>query len=374
MSAALTTLASPATRRPRDSAQDPRWVRCLLITLTFGFLTLFIILPAVNVFVQAFSNGVKGYREALFYPKPASPAPTLGQVKRQIRDDPDHEESIQAAAQNLREQWTAYTRAEKNRTAIGLTLMVVVVTVPLNVLFGLAAAWAIARFRFPGRSLLITLIDLPFSISPVVAGLIFVLIFGAHGLLLGFSHSSGITSLDPTNWAMPDLRSLYWRGFSDSLWPIGAHDTWRGVIFTPIAVFLATAFITFPFVARTLIPVMMTNGSEEELAALSLGASPLQMFTRITIPNAKWGLFYGLILCTARTCGEFGAVSVVSGRRDSVQTMPLRIEALWQSPGGTPAAFTLASLLTLLALVTLALKAFIEWRSTRVAQTLTVRA
>jgi sulfate transport system permease protein len=195
-----------------------------------------------------------------------------------------------------------------------------------------------------------------------LAGL-FVVILIIRAYLAGGS-ASDWTFLHPGSWKMPDLRSLYWRGFGESWWPIGAKDVWEGVIYTPIAVTIATAFVTFPFIARTLIPVMAANGSEEEIAAVSLGANGWQMFWRVTIPNAKWGLFYGVILCTARACGEFGAARVVSSGTANDTTMPLRIEKLWEGTRITD-SFALASVLTLLALTTLGVKAFIEWRAAR---------
>ena len=214
------------------------------------------------------------------------------------------------------------------RSAIGLTLLVAPVAVVLNLVFGVAAAWAIARFRFPGRTLLVTLIDLPFSVSPVVAGLAFVLLFGMQG-------SFG-----------PWLR-----------------DHGLKIIFATPGLILATAFVTFPFVARELIPILEAVGSEEELAAVSLGASCWQMFRRVTLPNIKWGVVYGVILCNARAMGEFGAVYVVSGHvTGRTDTMPLRVDKLFQEYH-TSASFAVASVLTLLALVTLVLKVGLEGKA-----------
>ena len=217
--------------------------------------------------------------------------------------------------------------------AIRLTLLVAAIAVPLNLVFGLAAAWAIAKFDFRGKSLLITLIDLPFSVSPVVSGLIYVLMFGAQG------------------WLGPWLQ---------------AHDI--KIIFTVSGIVLATIFVTFPFVARELIPLMQEQGSDEEEAAIVLGASGWQTFWRVTLPNIKWGLLYGVLLCNARAMGEFGAVSVVSGHiRGETNTMPLQVEILYNEYDFV-GAFAVASLLSLLALVTLALKSLLEWRFRRSAR------
>src|SRR5207248_303304 len=226
--------------------------------------------------------------------------------------------------------WHSLFGDADTRHAILLTLMVAPVAVAANVVFGVAAAWAIARFRFRGRTLLLTLIDLPFSVSPVVAGLVFVLLFGLQGY---FGH-----------W----LRE---HGFK--------------VIFATPGLVLATAFVTFPFVARELIPVMEAIGAEEDLAAISLGATGWQMFWRVTLPNVKWGVIYGVILCNARAMGEFGAVYVVSGHvAGRTDTMPLRVEKLFQEYN-TPGSFALASVLTLLALVTLFLKVGVEHKARR---------
>jgi sulfate transport system permease protein len=261
---------------------DPWYVRYLLVGLTLGIVGLLVVVPLVNVFSQALANGVGAY-------------------VRNLVADPD------------------------TRHAVFLTLMVAPVAVALNVVFGVAAAWAIARFRFPGRAVLVTLIDLPFSVSPVVAGLLFVLLFGGQTTVGAWLRDHGYQ-----------------------------------VIFAPPALVLATAFVTFPFVARELIPVLEAVGPEEELAARSLGASGWQLFWKITVPNIKWGLLYGVILCNARAMGEFGAVYVVSGRIEGqTDTMPLRVQKLWEG-SDNPAAFALASVLTLLALVTLVLKVLIE--------------
>jgi sulfate transport system permease protein len=262
-------------------------VRYTLIALAVGILGLFVIVPLVDVFYQALANGIGVY-------------------------------------------WNNLVRDSDTRSAIGLTLMVAPLAVCSNVIFGIAAAWAIARFRFPGRTLVVTLIDLPFSVSPVVAGLIFVLIFGLQGYL------------------GPWLREHHIK-----------------VIFAVPGLVLVTTFVTLPFVARELIPVMEAIGPEEELAAISLGANGWQVFWHITLPNIHWGLLYGVILCNARAMGEFGAVYVVSGHiTGQTDTMPLRVEKLFQEYN-TPGSFALASLLSLLALVTLLVKVALERRNRR---------
>ena len=262
---------------------EPPWVRVALIGVALVFLTLFLFVPLAAVFAEAFKKGWQAYLAALTEPDAVS--------------------------------------------AIKLTLIAAGIAVPLNLVFGVAAAWAIAKFEFRGKSILLTLIDLPFSVSPVVAGLIYVLLFGAQG------------------WFGPWLQ---------------AHDI--KIIFAVPGIVLATVFVTFPFVARELIPLMQAQGTEEEEAALVLGASGWQTFWRVTLPNIKWGLLYGVILCNARAMGEFGAVSVVSGHiRGETNTMPLQVEILYNEYNFA-AAFAVASLLALLALVTLALKSFVEWR------------
>jgi sulfate/thiosulfate transport system permease protein len=272
-----------AGRRTLDARADPTWVRWLLICVSVCFLGLFIVLPLINVFTQAFSKGVEAYVAAL--------------------TDPD------------------------SLAAIRLTLLVAATSVALNILFGLTAAWAITKFEFRGKSLLITLIDLPFSVSPVVAGLVFVLLFGLQGVF--------------------------------GPW-LAAHDI--KIIFAFPGIALATIFVTFPFVVRELIPLMQAQGTEEEEAALSLGASGLRTFFRVTLPNVKWALLYGVLLCNARAMGEFGAVSVVSGRiRGETITMPLQVESLYDGYQ-LAAAFAVASLLALLALVTLVVKVALEAR------------
>ena len=235
-----------------------------------------------------------------------------------------------ALGRGLCTYWENLTASPDTRHAIFLSLVVAPVAVGLNVVFGVAAAWVIARFRFPGRTVLTTLIDLPFSVSPVVAGLSFVLLFGLQTPLGDWLRANGYQ-----------------------------------VIFAPPGMVLATAFVTFPFVARELIPVLEANGPEEELVARSLGAGGWDLFWRVTLPNIKWGLLYGVILCNARAMGEFGAVYVVSGRiGGQTDTIPLQVQKLFDTPGshGTPAAFALASVLTLLALVTLVAKVLIEPR------------
>ena len=263
--------------------RDPLWVRVVLLTLTFSFLTLFLFVPLISVFTEALRQGWGAYLAAF--------------------DDPD--------------AWSA----------IRLTLLAAAIAVPVNVVFGVAAAWAIAKFEFRGKSFLITLIDLPFAVSPVIAGLVFVLIFGIHS--------------------------------SFGAW-LAENDI--EVLFAVPGIVLATLFVTFPFVARELIPLMQAQGSDEEEAAITLGASGFATFLRVTLPNIKWGLLYGVILCNARAMGEFGAVSVVSGHiRGLTNTMPLHIEILYNEYQFV-AAFAVATLLALLALVTLAVKSWVEWR------------
>jgi len=267
----------------KPAALEPVWVRPLLITVALLFLTLFLFVPLVAVFAEALKKGWDTYVEAILDPDAIS--------------------------------------------AIKLTLITAAISVPLNLVFGVAASWCIAKFEFRGKSILLTLIDLPFSVSPVISGLIFVLMFGTQG------------------WFGPWLQ---------------AHDI--KILFAVPGIVLATIFITFPFVARELIPLMQSQGSEEEEAAIVLGASGWNTFRRVTLPNIKWGLLYGVILCNARAMGEFGAVSVVSGHiRGETNTMPLQVEILYNEYNFS-AAFAVASLLALLALVTLAVKTFIDWR------------
>jgi sulfate/thiosulfate transport system permease protein len=285
--------AAPA-ERPRSAAvtTEPRWVRVLLITAAVGFLSLFLLVPLLAVFAQAFEKGLAAFFRALW--------------------DPDA------------------------RSAIGLTLLTAAVTVPLSTVFGLAAAWAIGKFQFRGKNVLTTLIDLPFSVSPVIAGLIFVLIFsGTHG------------------WLGPML---------EQHWGIQ-------IIFAVPGIIIVTLFVTAPFVARELTPLMQAQGTEEEEAARVLGASGWQTFWRVTLPNVKWALLYGIILCNARAMGEFGAVSVVSGHiRGRTNTMPLHVECLYNGSGadsGPAAAFAVATLLAILAMLTLVLKSYLEWKTAR---------
>ena len=271
--------------RSRATSERP-WVRWSLIAIMLGFLALFLIVPLVAVFTEALRKGFDAYLAALI--------------------DPDALSSIK------------------------LTLIAAAIAVPLNLVFGVAAAWAIAKFEFKGKSVLITLIDLPFAVSPVIAGLIYVLIFGLQG----------------------------WFGSS-------LIDNDIKVIFAIPGIVLATIFVTFPFVARELIPLMQAQGKEEEEAGLVLGASGWQILWRITLPNVKWGLLYGVILTNARAMGEFGAVSVVSGHiRGMTNTMPLHVEILYNEYNYA-AAFAVASLLAILALVTLILKSLVEWQSAR---------
>jgi sulfate/thiosulfate transport system permease protein len=306
----------------------------LLVAGAILFLTLFIVLPVVNVFSEAFSKGVGAYVQTFYVPKP-DPAANLSLS-----------EKIKFAA--------AKGRTERTWNAMRLSCIVAAIVVPLNIIFGLAAAWAISKFRFRGRVLLITLIDLPFSISPVIAGLVFVMLFGRAGIFGDWA----------TNLTWPDPTSLSWQGFVGHSWPFVFDRTYSGIIFTPFAIVLATIFVTFPFVARSLIPLMDAQGSEEELAALSLGASGWRVFRTVTLSNIKWALLYGVILCTARAFGEFGAVSVVSGHIDSNDTMPLRIEKLWNEYN-TQAAFSVATLLAGLAVLTLVIKSAVEWKTNR---------
>ncbi len=265
------------------ATQEPTWVRYMLLAVGLGFLFFFLGLPLIAVFVEALAQGLPIYLEAL--------------------------------------------KDSETRSAIWLTIVIALAVLPFNILFGVAAAWAIAKFDFRGKSLLITLIDLPFAVSPVVAGLIFILMFGSQGY------------------------------FGDWL---AAHDL--KIIFAVPGMILATLFITFPFIARELIPLMQSQGKDEEEAAISLGASGWQMFWRVTLPNIKWGLLYGVILSNARAMGEFGAVSVVSGHiRGETNTLPLHVEILYNEYNAI-GAFAAASVLALLALVTLVAKTVVEWR------------
>ncbi|MFN4360582.1 MAG: sulfate ABC transporter permease subunit CysW [Hylemonella sp.] len=279
-------MSQQPVRNARAGTTEPAWVRTILISIALVFMFLFLVLPLAAVFTEALRKGWDAYWEAL--------------------KEPD--------------AWAA----------IRLTLITAAIAVPLNLIFGVAAAWAIAKYEFRGKAFLTTLVDLPFSVSPVVAGLIYVLVFGAQG------------------WLGPWL---------------AAHDI--KIIFAVPGIILATVFVTFPFIARELIPLMQAQGNEEEQAAIVLGATGWQTFWHVTLPNIKWGLIYGVILCNARAMGEFGAVSVVSGHiRGQTNTMPLHVEVLYNEYQSV-AAFAVASLLALLALVTLVIKSVVEWRHER---------
>jgi sulfate transport system permease protein len=272
-----------ASLRGRD---EPPLLKFILIGVSVLFLLVFLVLPLLNVFIQAFSKGFAHYLKALSHPDTLS--------------------------------------------AIKLTLTVSAISVPLNTVFGLAASWAIAKFEFRGKTLLVTLIDLPFSVSPVVSGMMFMILFGLQGFLGPWLDQKDIQ-----------------------------------IIFAVPGLVLVTLFVTFPFVARELIPIMQAAGAEQEQAAMTLGANGWQTFWHITLPSIKWGLLYGVILCNARAMGEFGAVSVVSGHiTGQTDTMPLRVEKLYNEYQGA-AAFSVASLLGLLALLTLCIKSFLEWKTRR---------
>ena len=286
MAGYITRKHRDATSKSQRGTEESPFVKWILITVAALFLGVFLLLPLVNVFAQAFGKGWSAY---------------FGTLR-----DPD------------------------TIAAIKLTLLVAAITVPLNVFFGITAAWCVAKFQFRGKALLVTLIDLPFSVSPIVAGLIYIIMFGLQGYL--------------GPW-------LY------------AHDI--KIVFAVPGIVLATVFITFPFVARELIPVMEATGREQEEAALTLGASGWQTFWHVTLPSIKWGLLYGVILCNARAMGEFGAVSVVSGHITGVtDTMPLRVEKLYNEYNAA-GAFTVASLLAVLALITLGVKTLLEWKQSR---------
>jgi sulfate transport system permease protein len=267
----------------RNPTEDPLWLKLLLGALAIGFIGVLLLLPLLLVFKEAFAQGVSAFWNAIIEPDALA--------------------------------------------AVRLSLTAAAIAVPLNTLFGIAAAWSIAKFDFPGKTFLVTLIDLPFSVSPVVSGLIYVLVFGMQG------------------WFGP--------------WLAG-HDI--HILFALPGIVLATIFVTFPFVARELIPLMIDQGRDEEEAAATLGASGLSTFLRVTLPNIKWGLLYSVLLCNARALGEFGAVSVVSGHiRGATNTMPLHVELLYNNYDYV-GAFSVAALLAMLALVTLALKSLLEWR------------
>lgn len=329
-----TTLATSSNRRAdggNPATGSARWVRIVLTLATVAFIGIFVVLPLANVFAQAFSHGVSGYVHAFFADGP--PRGVHMPVRERLK------------------MITAASQARQTRSAIAMTLLVGTTAVVFNVVFGVAAAWAVGKFRFRGKTLLISLIDLPFSVSPVVAGLIFVLLFGREGVFGNWA----------THFKWPDPFSIYWRGFNGHWWPFGDDQQLEGIVFTPLGIVLGTIFVTFPFVARSLMPTVEAQGVEEEQAALSLGASGWQTFRRVTLPNIRWALLYGIMLCTCRAFGEFGAVSVVSGNTDANDTIPLRVEKLWQSYD-SQAAFALASLLAGLALITLLIKGVVDWR------------
>ncbi len=264
---------------------EPAFVRWTLTFIALAFLALFLVLPLITIFVTAFQQGWEVYKAAIIHPDALS--------------------------------------------AIKLTLLVTAIVLPLNAIFGVMAAWAITKFSFRGKNLLVTLIDLPFAVSPVIAGLVFILLFGAQGVFGDFLFNNDIK-----------------------------------IVFALPGIVLATIFVTLPFVARELIPLMQAQGSSEEEASISLGANGFQTFVRVTLPNIKWGLLYGLILCNARAIGEFGAVSVVSGHiRGMTNTMPLHIEILYNEYQFS-AAFAVASLMSILAILTIILKNVIEWKTT----------
>ncbi|MFE0507210.1 sulfate ABC transporter permease subunit CysW [Peribacillus butanolivorans] len=268
----------------RNATKEPKSIQWILISIVLLFLTLFLVVPLIAIFVKAFEKGADAYFAAIAHPDSMS--------------------------------------------AIKLTLIVVLITLPLNAIFGVVAAWTITKYEFKGKNFLITLIDLPFSVSPVIAGLIFVLLFGLHGALGPLLQNYDIK-----------------------------------VIFSIPGIVIASIFITFPFIARELIPLMQSQGTSEEEASLTLGAGGFKTFWYVTLPNIKWGLLYGVILCNARTIGEFGAVSVVSGHiRGMTNTMPLHIEILYNEYQFS-AAFAVASLMSIFAIITLVIKSFIEWKT-----------
>ncbi len=280
------TTAIPARRADVSARSESLPVRLVLLGLAFSFLTFVVILPLIAVFTQAFANGLRGYFAALAQPETAA--------------------------------------------AIKLTLLTAAIAVPLNTVFGVTAAWLIAKYRFPGRNILVTLIDLPFTVSPVISGLVFVLLFGTRGIF--------------------------------GTW-LGAHDI--KIVFATPGIVLATIFVTFPFVAREVLPALQAAGNSSEEAALTLGSGSLRILFRVTLPKIKWALIYAVILCNARAMGEFGAVSVVSGRiRGVTNTVPLQVEILYNEYDFV-GAFAVASLLTVLALATLVIKKIVERRRTR---------
>jgi sulfate/thiosulfate transport system permease protein len=334
MAGNVTTSTLLQDAKTSQSSGPLRFVRFGLTAVAILFIAVFVLLPLVNVFVQAFSRGPGAYFHTFF----ASAPPSNVRL-------PIHEKLklLHLSAQ-----------ARRTRGAIAMTLLVGLTAVAFNALFGIAAAWAIGKFRFRGKTILVSLVELPFSVSPVVSGLIFVLLFGRTGLLGNWA----------THLKYPDPFSIYWRGFQGHWWPVAASEQLEGIVFTPLGIVLATTFVTFPFVARSLIPLMESQGIEEEQAALSLGATGWQTFRRVTLPNIRWALLYGIVLCTCRAFGEFGAVSVVSGNTDANDTMPLRVEKLWQGYHSQE-AFAVASLLASLAVVTLLIKGIVDWRRFR---------
>ncbi|MGM9946351.1 MAG: sulfate ABC transporter permease subunit CysW [Lysinibacillus sp.] len=280
----MSTVQATSHQKLSSSTTEPLIIKLILITLSLLFLGVFLVLPLVSIFITAFQKGWETYVASITHPDALA--------------------------------------------AIKLTLLVTLIVVPLNTIFGIAAAWCITKFSFKGKNLLITLIDLPFAISPVIAGLTFILLFGAQGLF--------------GEWLM-------------------ANDI--KIVFALPGIVLATLFVTLPFVARELIPLMQTQGITDEEASISLGASGFKTFLYVTLPNIKWGLLYGLILCNARAIGEFGAVSVVSGHiRGMTNTMPLHIEILYNEYQFS-AAFAVASLMSILAIVTIIVKNIVEWKS-----------
>lgn len=288
---------SARVAKPQQVTSEPRWVQVLLILGALGFLLSFLLLPLVLVFVEALRGGALAFWNAI--------------------SDPDA------------------------LSAIRLTLLVTAIVVPLNLVFGVAAAWVVSKHSFPGKRWLVTLIDLPFSVSPVVAGLVFILLFGRDGWF----------------WPMiEDGLRLHLPVLGETLLQLPR------IVFAIPGIVLATVFVTFPFIARELMPLMEQQGSDEELAALTLGANAWQMFWKVTLPNIRWGLLYGVLLCSARAMGEFGAVSVVSGHiRGRTNTLPLHVEILYNEYAYS-AAFACASLLAATALLTLVVKSFLEWR------------
>lgn len=313
MASVATTLVRSIPGPSRHTTRDPAWVRWLLTSIALLFLAGFLAVPLAAVFAEALRKGVGAYFAAF--------------------KDPD------ALA------------------ALRLTLVTAAIAVPANLVFGVAAAWSIAKFNFPGKSILITLIDLPFAVSPVISGLIFVLVFGLHGWFPPAAQEAFFAPLVPAAQWLAGVPGLGWLFGDLAGWLANPR-----IIFAVPGIVLATIFVTFPFVARELIPLMQAQGADEEYAAVTLGASGWQIFWRVTLPNIKWGLFYGVILCNARAMGEFGAVSVVSGHiRGETNTLPLHVEILYneyQFAG----AFAIASLMALLAILTLVLKSIVEWR------------